>query len=410
LTNKFLAMIAAAPRYHRDDPDADGTSFREEVRGFLSAELPEAMRERTRAMTSVYAPPDLSGAWQSILHRRGWAAPAWPVEWGGCGWSPAQRYIFASELARADAPPLSPMGLGMLGPILIAHGSPEQKAYFLPRLLSGEDFWCQGYSEPQAGSDLAALAMEALPRGDTFVCTGQKTWTTHGHAANWIFCLVRTSAAERPQEGVSFLLIDLTSPGVTIRPILSLTGEHIQNEIFFDQVVVPRSNIVGRVGEGWTVAKHLMEMERGGRAAAPTLRRRLSQLRNRARGVLPPGRIADVEVEIDSLEALELRALARGDRLGLDASILKILATETAQHVTELGLEVAGLAAQPWQLQRLTPGGATPTFHAAACLERDEADWARPLGLRYFNERAGSIYGGTNEIQHNILAKALIGR
>lgn len=403
-------MVAASVRHTSGGPEQDDADFRAEVRRFLAAELPEAMRARTRAMTSVYAPPNLSRAWQQILHARGWAAPAWPVAWGGCGWSPARRHLFASELARADAPPLSPMGLGMLGPILIAHGSPEQKAYFLPRLLSGEDFWCQGYSEPQAGSDLAALAMEARPQGDAFVCRGQKTWTTHAHAANWIFCLVRTSGADRPQAGITFLLIDLTSPGVTIRPIVSLTGEHIQNEIFFDQVVVPRWNVVGRVGEGWAVAKHLMEFERGGRAAAPGLRRRLSQLRERARGVLPPGRVAAVEVEIDSLEGLELRALAGSDRLGLDASILKIRATEIAQSVTELGLELAGPAAWPWQPHRLEPGGDTPGFQADAQRVGGPPDWALPLALRYLNERAGSIYGGTNEIQHNILARALIGR
>ena len=233
---------------------AEDVRFREEVRDFLSAELPSDMRAARRGMTSVYSPPELALAWQAILNRRGWAAPAWPVEHGGRDWTLSQRYIFASELAAADAPPLSPMGLGMCGPVLVGHGGAEQKARYLPRILSGEDYWCQGYSEPDAGSDLATLRMSAVDDGDSLVCNGRKVWTTHAHAANWIFCLVRTAREAIPQRGITFLLIDMRSPGVETRPIWFISGEAVQSEVFFTDVRVPKANVVGRIGDGWTVA------------------------------------------------------------------------------------------------------------------------------------------------------------
>lgn len=204
-------------------------------------------------------------AWQAILVEKGWAAPSWPVEYGGCDWSIAQHYIFDVELARAGAPPLSPMGIGMCGPALIGYGSDQQKDYFLPRILSGADFWSQGYSEPHAGSDLAALSMSAVEDDDDFVCNGSKIWTTHAHESNMMFCLVRTSSDGKPQQGITFLLIDMTSPGVRVDPLIMTSGEHIQNAVFFDDVRVSKSNVIGEVDKGWTVAKYLLEFERGDR-------------------------------------------------------------------------------------------------------------------------------------------------
>jgi alkylation response protein AidB-like acyl-CoA dehydrogenase len=300
----------------RVDWSAEELAFRDEVRAFLDAELTHEMRAVSRRMTSVYAPHELSMAWQAILHARGWAAPAWPVEHGGCGWTSAQRYLFASELAAADAPPLSPMGIGMCGPVLIGHGTAEQKAHYLPRILTGEHFWCQGYSEPGAGSDLASLQMSAVEDGDDFVCSGHKLWTTHANLANWMFCLVRTSQEAIRQQGITFLLIDMTSPGVEVRPILMLSGEHIQNDVFFTEVRVPKTNAVGRVGEGWTVAKYLMEFERGGGVIAPGLKARLGRIRAMAaaEGLLGDrgyvARLGAVEIEIAALEAVELQILA----------------------------------------------------------------------------------------------------
>jgi len=252
--------------------------FQTLVRTFLEENLTDDLRRTASRMTSVYADRETSMTWQRILHTKGWAAPAWPVAYGGCGWSAVQRFIFATETAVAGAPPLSPMGIGMCGPVLIGHGTPEQRAHYLPRMLSGDDFWCQGYSEPGSGSDLASLQMSARDAGDHFVCNGHKIWTTHANLANWIFCLVRTSQERIRQLGITFLLIDMTTPGVEVKPIVSLSGEHIQNEVFFTDVKVPKSQVVGQVGDGWTVAKYLMEFERGGGVSAPGLKVRLGKI------------------------------------------------------------------------------------------------------------------------------------
>lgn len=253
-------------------------AFRGEVRAFLDEHLTDDLRDAGRWMTSVYADHARARGWQKKLHARGWAAPAWPREYGGAGWSVSQRYIFARERVAAGAPPVSPMGIQMCGPAIIGFGSKAQKTYFLPRMLSGEHLWCQGYSEPGAGSDLAALQMCADDDGDALIVTGQKSWSTHAHIANWGFFLVRTGRFERPQQGITFLLVDMGSEGVGVRPIISRTGEHIQNEIFLDHVRVPKANIVGAPGEGWTVAKYLLEFERGGVAYAPELQERLGQI------------------------------------------------------------------------------------------------------------------------------------
>jgi alkylation response protein AidB-like acyl-CoA dehydrogenase len=347
-------------------------------------------------------------------------APAWPKEHGGCGWDVRKRYIFAEECARAGAPPLSPMGLGMCGPVLIGYGTPEQQKRFLPPMLSGEEFWCQGYSERGSGSDLASLAMEARDEGDAFVCTGHKIWTTHGHAADWIFCLVRTSKEDIPQKGITFILIDMRDPGVTVRPVISLSGEHIQNEIFFDAVRVPKANVVGEVGRGWTVAKYLMEFERGGSAMSPSLHARLKAIRRRAAGGADPGetlwdsrsfraRFFEIETRVEALGQIELRVMAeaeKGGSPGVASSMLKTLGTELSQAITELAVEAAGAWAAPWQPHTVYPGGPTP-----ALAETFEA--VGPKGVytaiaKYFNDRAGTIYAGTSEVQRNIMSKAVL--
>ncbi|GGE00299.1 acyl-CoA dehydrogenase [Polymorphobacter glacialis] len=394
----------------------DELAFRQEVREFFAENLTDELRSAGTWMTSVYADHERSLAWQRILHKRGWVAPAWPVEHGGAGWSVAQRYIFARERAAAGAPPVSPMGIAMCGPAIIGHGNDWQKAHFLPRMLSGEHFWCQGYSEPGAGSDLAALQMRAEDDGDALVCTGQKIWNTHADVANWGFFLVRTSRLERLQQGITFLLVDMTTPGVTVRPIVSPAGEHIQNEIFFDQVRVPKANVVGAIDNGWTVAKYLLEFERGGSAYAPDLQVRLDQIEAAARTVaVGDGMLADdaafvrrlalARIRLAAFETYEFRAMAGPALSGASASVMKVLGTELQQHVTELGLLVAGRYGMAYQPQAGMPGGQVSLPHAHGTFVGPRQAAVAPL--RYLNERAGSIYAGSNEIQRNIIAKTL---
>ena len=392
-------------------------AFRDEVRTFLDAHLTDDLRTAGTLMTSVYAEHERSLAWQKILHARGWAAPAWPVEYGGAGWSVAQRYIFSRERVAAGAPPVSPMGIQMCGPAIIGYGTPEQKAHFLPHMLSGEHFWCQGYSEPGAGSDLAALRMRAEDDGDDLICTGQKIWNTHADIANWGFFLVRTARLDRPQKGITFLLIDMASPGVTVRPIIAPSGEHIQNEIFLDSVRVPKANVIGAIDDGWTVAKYLLEFERGGIAYAPELQVRLDSIEAAARDV--PGddggilamdhafsrRLAQARIRVAALETYEFKAMSAGGAPGASASVMKILGTELQQHATELGMLVAGRYGMAYQPQAGCPGGPVTLPHAAG--HAIGPAFAAIAPLRYLNERAGSIYAGSNEIQRNILAKSL---
>jgi len=402
---------------------AEDVHLREEVRDFLATELRPEMRAVRRKMTSVYSSPELALAWQAILNGRGWAAPAWPVEHGGCDWTLSQRYIFASELAAADAPPLSPMGIGMCGPVLVGHGTAAQKEHYLPRILSGEDYWCQGYSEPDAGSDLARLEMSAVEDGDDLICNGRKVWTTHAHAANWIFCLVRTSRETIPQRGVTFLLIDMRSPGVETRPIWFTSGEAVQSEVFFTDVRVPKANVVGAIGDGWTVAKYLLLYERGGSVAAPGLRAALSRVIETARatddGTGRPlinwpdvrARLAQLGVEVANLEAVELRvmsALAGGQSPGPESSMQKTLNTELSQKITHMAMELAGAYAGPLQPHAAEVGGRLREAPGGLdnLLVGPESSWSAVS--RYFNDRAGSIYAGTNEIQRNIMAKAIL--
>lgn len=396
-------------------------AFREEVRAFLAEKLTDDLREAGEWSTSVYARHEASMQWQALLHERGWAAPSWPVEYGGAGWSITQRYIFARECIAAGAPGLSPMGIKMCAPALFGFGTEEQKRYFLPKMLTGEHFWCQGYSEPASGSDLASLQMRAVEDGDDLICTGQKIWTTHANVANWIFCLVRTGNTGRPQQGITFLLIDMTSPGIEVRPILFASGEHIQNEIFFDNVRVPKANVVGTIGDGWTVAKYLLEFERGGSAYSPGLQAHLDHIYAFAATQAGPNggsmlddplfaaALAEARMRIDVLETYEFRAMAAaeaGGSPGVSGSVMKILGTELSQRLTELMLEAAGPYGRAYQPQATAPGGPVCLPH------RDDAALgpreAAVAPLHYLNDRAGSIYAGSNEIQRNIIAKAAL--
>ena len=403
---------------------AKDLEFRDEVRAFLEANLTPELRRAGRLMTSVYADHQASMAWQAILHERGWAAPAWPVEYGGCDWTLTQHYIFNRESTLADAPSLSPMGIKMVAHAIVAFGTPEQKDYFLPRILTGEVFFCQGYSEPEAGSDLAALSMAAVDDGDDLVCTGSKIWTTHAGEANWIFALVRTTRSAKKQHGITFVLIDMATPGIEIRPLVMTSGEQIQNQIFFDAVRVPKANVIGAIDDGWTVAKYLLEFERGGGAAAPALGVMAESIAEAAAhqpgpagGVLLDdpafaAKLADVRIRADVLEILEYRVLAvvaDGGNPGADSSMLKILATELSQDITELAMEAAGPRGRVYQPHATLPGGPVSDFVAPADDYVSGEPWQAVAPLHYFNDRAGSIYAGSNEIQRNILAKATLG-
>ncbi|MGB3809918.1 MAG: acyl-CoA dehydrogenase family protein [Parvibaculum sp.] len=401
------------------------TAFRDEVRRFLDEKLTPELRETGALMTSVYADYETTMTWHKTLYEKGWVAPAWPVEYGGCDWSIAQHYIFSSELSAAGAPSLSPMGLGMCGPVLIGYGTPEQKAFYLPRMLDGSDFWCQGYSEPGSGSDLASLQMSAVDMGDHFLCNGQKIWTTHANYANRIFNLVRTSKEDIPQRGITFLLIDMDTPGVKVEPLIMLSGEHIQNQVFFTDVKVPKANVVGKVGDGWTVAKYLMQFERGGHAYAPGLTTRLNRIRAIAEAertgdgmklIDEPdfaSKIAAANVEISALEFTEHRimsALSNGEAPGAESSLLKTRGTEISQRLTELAIEAVAAYAMPYQPHATRPGGPVPGFVAPKGNETPIGPkYSLPVMAKYLNDRAGSIYAGTNEVQRNIMAKAVLG-
>ncbi|MEV0356432.1 acyl-CoA dehydrogenase family protein [Nocardia sp. NPDC050697] len=398
-------------------------AFRDEVRAFLDAELTPEIRRAGRLATSVYPDHEASMEWQHILHRKGWAAPHWPVEYGGQNWSLTQHHIFARESTLAGAPALSPMGIRMVAPAIIAFGTKEQKEFFLPRILTGEVFFCQGYSEPEAGSDLASLSMAAVDDGEDFVCTGSKIWTTHATEANWIFCLVRTTRGQKKQEGITFVLIDMNQPGIEIRPLVMSSGEEVQNQVFFDGVRVPKSNVLGKIDEGWTVAKYLLVHERGG-AAAPWLQVLAQDLADAAAEQPGPdgrpllddpafaAKLADVRIRTDVLEVLEYRtlaAMAKGKNPGPASSMLKVLGTELSQQLTELTLEAAGPRGRVYQPHAAMPGGPVAGYTPPADGYHSGAEWQAVAPLRYFNDRAGSIYAGSNEIQRNILAKAALG-
>ncbi|ORV51923.1 acyl-CoA dehydrogenase [Mycolicibacter engbaekii] len=399
-------------------------AFQAEVRQFLAEKLTPELRRAGRLMTSVYADHEASMAWQAILHERGWAAPAWPVKHGGCDWSLTQHYIFSRESTLAGAPSLSPMGIRMVAHAIIRFGTDAQKDYFLPRILTGEVFFCQGYSEPEAGSDLASLSMAATVDGDDLVCTGSKIWTTHAGEANWMFALVRTTRAAKKQQGITFVLIDMTTPGIEIRPLVMTSGEEIQNQVFFDDVRVPKTNVIGEIDSGWTVAKYLLEFERGGGAVAPALQVVAEEIAEAAKDQPGPAggrladdhafmrKLADARIRAEVLEILEyqvLAAVAEGRNPGASSSMLKVLGTELSQELTALALEAAGPRGRIYQPHVTAPGGPIADYQPPTDGYSSGEPWQAVAPLRYFNDRAGSIYAGSNEIQRNILAKAALG-
>ena len=382
-------------------------AFRDEVRGWLREHLPRELRDKVIRYERLTR-DDLM-RWHRILAGQGWIAPSWPKEWGGTDWNVVQRYIFEEECGYAGAPPLIPFGLSMCAPVLLKFGTDAQKKRFLPRIYQGDDFWCQGYSEPGSGSDLASLKTRAARQGDHYIVTGQKTWTTLAHFADWIFCLVRTgSADDKKQEGISFLLIDMKSPGITVRPLILMDGEHEVNEVFFDDVKVPAENLVFEENKGWTVAKYLLGHERMGTARIGTSKREMETLKEFAARQVKDGtpliddprfrdKLSRVEVELMALEITNLRFLdqLRGGRApGADVSMLKITGTEIQQAITELMMQAAGPMAQPF---------------AAIDAPRGFDAYTAALAPRYCNFRKTSIYAGSNEIQRNIIAKLSLG-
>jgi alkylation response protein AidB-like acyl-CoA dehydrogenase len=386
---------------------ADERAFSAEVTQWLRDNLPAELREKVVGYGSLSK--DELQRWHRILADKGWAAPSWPVEWGGTGWSVVERYLFEEACGYAGAPPLLPFGLAMCGPVLLRFGTQAQKERFLPRIYRGDDFWCQGYSEPGSGSDLASLRTSAVRDGDHYVVNGQKTWTTQAHIADWIFCLVRTAPlSDRKQEGISFLLIDMSTPGITVRPLLLMDGEHEVNEVFFDDVRVPVEQRVHDEGQGWTVAKYLLGHERLNTARIGASLRELEALkafvaRQRAGGasladdVRFRDRLSRVEIELMALSITNLRFVdqLRGGRApGAEASMLKIKGTEIQQALTELMMQAAGPLAQA--IDPSPVADAADPFVAA-------------LAQRYCNFRKTTIYAGSNEIQRNIIARHALG-
>ena len=387
-------------------------AFRDEVRAFLHTHLPPELATKVRQ--GLRLTRDDMARWHAILHARGWLASHWPREWGGPGWGPVQRFIFENECALAGAPRIVPFGVNMLGPVLIRYGTEAQKRHWLPRILDGSDWWCQGYSEPGAGSDLASLQTTAVREGDHYIVNGQKTWTTLGHYANRMFCLVRTDRHAKPQEGISFLLVDLDSPGVEVRPILTLDGEHEVNEVFLSNVRVPLDRRVGAENQGWTIAKYLLTYERTNIAGVGLSLAALQRLKAIARAVhkgdrpliedpLFAARLARVEIELDNLQTTQLRvvaAVAGGGAPGPESSLLKILGTQIRQEIQSLTRRAVGAYALPWIEEALTLEGADQAIGPPG---------AASAALQYFNLRKLSIFGGSNEIQKNIIAKAVLG-
>jgi alkylation response protein AidB-like acyl-CoA dehydrogenase len=388
--------------------DAAHAAFRDEVRRFIDANLPADIRAKVEAGKRV-AKEDYV-RWQKILHKQGWMAPGWPVEHGGTGWTPMQRTVFETELGRAPCPPVIAFGVTMVGPVIIAFGNEAQKKRYLPRILASEDWWCQGYSEPDAGSDLAGLKTRAVPDGDHYVVNGSKTWTTYAQYADMMFCLVRTDPAAKKQEGISFLLIDMHSPGITVHPIVTMDGGAEINTVFLDNVRVPKANLIGQEGKGWTYAKYLLGHERTNIARVGLSTRMLERLKAVARREMSQGRpliedpafqakIAAVEIDLLALEATVFR-MSTGKAPGPESSILKIKGSLIQQALTELLTEAVGAYAMPYLPEWFEPGWNG---------EPAGPDYAAPLASTYFNWRKVSIYGGSNEIQRNIIAKHMLG-
>ncbi len=390
-------------------------AFRAEVRAFLDENLSDHMREGAAACSTVFVEPDIGREWEAILNEKGWLSYQWPTEYGGPGWTPIQRYIFEKECAEAGAPSLPILSLKLFGPVVYTFGTQEQKERLLPRVLNGEDYYCQGFSEPNAGSDLANLKTTAVRTGDDYSVNGSKIWTTHAHHANKIFCLVRTSKEGKPQAGISFLLIDMRQPGVSVRPISSLAGDHEVNQVFFDNAVAPVEDRIGEEGQGWAIAKFLLENERGGSCHAPKLLADLLAIEKAAEhepdgegGVLRHNKdwqkqIAKVRLSAKALDILELRILsqiAKGERPGPQTSLTKYLASLIRQDIDLAWMDLYGDAGLQLTPDRPLYGDNAPEPHHS-----HEAQIAAP---RYLNSRAWTVFGGTNEIQSDIIAKTVL--
>jgi alkylation response protein AidB-like acyl-CoA dehydrogenase len=391
---------------------AEEAAFRQKVRSFMQEKLPADIRQKV--LNGLIVERDDYVRWQRILHDHCWGAPAWPAQFGGPGWNATQQYIFVDESAAAGAPRAFPFGLKMVAPVIMAFGSPAQQQRFLPKILSAEEWWCQGYSEPGAGSDLASLKMRAVREGDHYVVNGQKTWTTLGQYADWIFCLVRTDPEAKPQRGISFLLIPMNTPGITVRPIITMDGAHEVNEVYFEDVRAPVENLIGEENKGWTYAKFLLGHERTNIAGIGIAKRELARLKRIAlrekkngkpllKDPMFAARVAQVEVDLTALEITNLRVLsaeAEQRAPGPEASILKIKGTEIQQAITELLTQAVG----PYALQLRREAMA-----AGYQGEHIGPDYATPLAAGYLNMRKLSIYGGSNEIQKNIISQMILG-
>ncbi|HEY6982882.1 acyl-CoA dehydrogenase family protein [Reyranella sp.] len=398
--------------------NAEELAFQKEVRDWIAANMPPEVAEESRRSRSSHVSKERLLQWQKKLASKGWLCPNWPKEYGGPGWSSTQKFILEMELARADSPYLSSFSIKMVAPVLMKFGSEAQKNRFLPRIAAADELWCQGYSEPGSGSDLASLRTRAVRKGDHYIVNGQKIWTTNAHWADWIFCLVRTSNAGKQQEGISFLLIDMKSPGIRIDPIFLVDGtrtpmRHEVNQVFFTDVKVPAENLVGEENKGWTYAKYLLEFERGGQAFGPRLRKAFRHLQTLSRTQLDSGepltanlewreKMAALEIEIDAIEMNELMfysGLKTGDAPGNMGSVVKMRGTEVGQKVTELAVEAVGWYGAPFTELRNYDSNVVP-------VGGDHVDDVAP---RYFNNRKTTIYGGSSEVQRNVLAKAMLG-
>lgn len=383
------------------DLSTEDQAFQQEVRAFIRDRLPEESRRGLQRTTMMYAEPQFTTPWQKALQEKGWLVPLWPKAWGGTGWSALRRFIFENECALAGAPMVHPMGVRLVGPVILHFGTEAQKRHYLPRILSSEDYWCQGFSEPGAGSDLASLNLRARADGDDYILDGTKIWTSYAQHANRMFALVRTSSQGKRQEGITFLLLDMQSPGITVRPIRTIGGDHEVNEVHFDEVRVPQANRIGEENKGWACAKYLLEFERGAGIFSPRLR---AQLRKVHRSVSTcvgdeawtdalAQRLGEISADVDTFEWLELRslgALEPGENPGPVSSVLKLRASRLKQAIGELGVDALGMEGLRWDLDDPGPSGDAAT-----------------LAREYFNSRAYTIFGGAAEIQLGLIARTL---
>jgi alkylation response protein AidB-like acyl-CoA dehydrogenase len=398
------------------DFSPEDLAFREEVRDFLAENLPDRLRDGARRTPGVFVEPDIGMEWHRILNDKGWVAYHWPEEDGGTGWTPTQRFLFEKECALAGAPGISILGLRLVGPVICAFGTPEQKARFLPRILSGEDYWCQGYSEPGSGSDLASLKTSARLENGEYTVNGSKIWTTHAHHADWIFALVRTNPDVKKQAGITFLLLPMDQDGVEVTPIMSMSGDHEVNQVFFTDAKTPEENRIGEEGQGWTIAKFLLENERGGSCFAPRLIQSIDNLSALAdeqpsgvNGALAHDtrfrdRLSRVKLDAEALEVTELRILAdlaKGRQPGPQTSLVKMLGSNIGQEIDTLRLELLGPDALQLPLDRPLYGNEAP--------EPVGSEMAQVAMGNYLNNRASTIFGGSDEVQKNIIAKTVLG-